>query len=77
MIVSDFKCAYHTLCAFELNDVLREVVRECPGADKASHMVAYGFIDPKEGLMLEVLGVGKQGPKYFYFRDMINQNYVN
>ena len=71
MIIKEvgFRPLYHFVCAFELNDVLREVVRECPDADKASHMVTYGYIDPKDGMMLEVLGVGKQAPKYFYFKD--------
>ena len=71
MIIKEvgFRPLYHFVCAFELNDVLREVVRECPEIDKASHMVTYGYIDPKEGMMLEVLGVGKQAPKYFYFKE--------
>ena len=45
------------------------VIRDCAGADKASHAVFYGYIDPEEGLMLELLCAGKQAPKYFYFRD--------
>lgn len=64
-----FRPVYHYVCAFELNDELRELIRECPDAAKASHAVMYGYIDPKDGLMLEVLCAGKQAPKYFYFRD--------
>ena len=59
-----FRPLYHYVCAFELNDVLRELIRECPEVEKASHMVTYGYIDPEEGLMLEILGAGKQAPKY-------------
>lgn len=64
-----FRPLYHYVCAFELNDTLRKVIKDCPDAEKASHMVAYGYIDPDEGLMLEVLGAGKQAPKYFYFKE--------
>ena len=64
-----FRPLYHYVCAFELNDTLREIAKDCPDVDKASHLVVYGYIDPAEGLMLEVLGVGKQAPKYFYFKD--------
>ena len=65
-----FRPVYHYVCAFELNDELRELIRECPDAEKASHAVFYGYIDPKDGLMLEVLCAGKQAPKYFYFKDI-------
>ena len=64
-----FRPLYHYVCAFELNDALREVVKDWPEVEKASHMVTYGYIDPDEGLMLEILGVGKQAPKYFYFKE--------
>lgn len=64
-----FRPLYHYVCAFELNDKLRNLVKDCPDAAKASHAVVYGYIDEKKGLMLELLGVGKQAPKYFYFKD--------
>ena len=64
-----FRPLYHYVSAFELNDKLREIVKDCPDAAKASHAVFYGYIDPREGLMLELLGVGKQAPKYFYFKE--------
>ena len=63
-----FRPLYHNICAFALNDSLRNLVKNCPEADKASHAVFYGYIDPKKGLLLELLGVGKQA-KYFYFRE--------
>ncbi len=64
-----FRPFYHHVCALELNDMLRERLKECPQIEKASHAVVYGYIDPDKGLMLEVLGAGKQAPKYFYFKD--------
>nr|MCR4839160.1 SseB family protein [Eubacterium sp.] len=64
-----FRPLYHDICAFDLNDQLKELIKDCPDAAKASHVVVYGYIDPEEGLMLEVLGAGKQAPKYFYFKD--------
>lgn len=72
-----FRPLYHYVCAFELNDALREIVKDCPDANKASHMITYGYIDPAEGLMLEVLGVGKQAPKYFYFREPYQGNRIS
>ena len=64
-----FRPVYHYVCAFELNEKLKELIKDCPEVDKASHMVAYGYIDHEKGLMLEVLGAGKQAPKYFYFKE--------
>ena len=71
MIIKEvgFRPLYHMVCAFELNDKLKEIMRDCPDIEKASHAVVYGYIDPKDGLMLEILGAGKQAPKYFYFKD--------
>ncbi len=71
MIFKDtgFRPIYHFVCAFELNDKLRNLIKDCPEANKASHAVVYGYIDSKKGLMLEILGAGKQAPKYFYFKE--------
>lgn len=71
MILKDagFRPLYHYVCAFELNDKLRDLIKDCPDANKASHAVVYGYIDSKKGLMLEILGAGKQAPKYFYFKE--------
>ncbi len=65
-----FRPVYHNVCAFELNDKLRDLVKACPDIDKSSHAVCYGYIDAKKGLMLEVLCGGKQATKYFYFKDL-------
>jgi hypothetical protein len=65
-----FRPVYHNVCAFTLNDKLRERIQACPDVDKASHAVCYGYIDAKKGLMLEVLCAGKQATKYFYFKDV-------
>ena len=64
-----FRPFYHHVCALELNDKLRELLKDCPEIDKSSHAVVYGYIDPENGLTLEVLGAGKQAPKYFYFKE--------
>ena len=63
-----FRPFYHQVCALELNDTLKEIIKDCPDADKSSHAVVYGYIDPEKGLMLEVLGGGKQATQYFYFK---------
>ena len=64
-----FRPFYHHVCALELNDKLLKRAKNCPEIEKSSHLVVYGYIDPEKGLMLEVLGAGKQAPKYFYFKD--------
>ncbi len=64
-----FRAFYHTICALELNDKLRNKLKNCPGIEKASHGIFYGYIDTEKGLMLEVLGTGKETPKSFYFRE--------
>ena len=64
-----FRPLYRQICALELNDDLRKRLKNCPDIDKASHAIVYGYIDPKNGFMLEVLGAGKQAPKHFHFRD--------
>ena len=64
-----FRPFYHHVCALELNDKLAKRLKNCPEIEKSSHAVVYGYIDPEKGLMLEVLGAGKQAPKYFYFKD--------
>ena len=66
---SGFRSVYRKICTFELNDQLRERIQACPDVDKATHVVCYGYIDPKKGLMLEVLCAGKQTSKYFHFKD--------
>lgn len=64
-----FRAVYHQVVAFELNEKLKGLIKDCPDSAKASHAVFYGYIDPQNGLMLEVLGAGKQAPKYFYFKE--------
>ena len=64
-----FRPFYHHVCALELNEKLKKKLKNCPDIGKSSHAVVYGYIDPDKGLMLEVLGAGKQAPKYFYFKD--------
>ena len=64
-----FRPVYHYVCAFEMNDKLRELAKNCPDVDKSSHVIFYGYIDPKQGLTLELLGTGKAAKKYFYFKD--------
>lgn len=64
-----FRPFYHQICALELNDKLAKRLKNCPDIEKASHAVVYGYIDPVKGLVLDVLGAGKQAPKYFYFKD--------
>lgn len=64
-----FRPFYHQVCALELNDKLAKRLKNCPDIEKSSHAVVYGYIDPDKGMMLEVLGAGKQAPKYFYFKD--------
>ncbi len=63
-----FRAIYHHVCAFKFNEQLRDLTKDCPEAVDSSHAVAYGYIDPKKGLMLEILGTGKMGRKYFYFK---------
>lgn len=64
-----FRPLYHQICALELNESLQEKVRNCPNAGKSTHAVVYGYIDPEDGLNLEILGTGRQNPKSFRFWD--------
>lgn len=63
-----FRAIYHQVCAFKFNEELRDLSKDCPEAGDSTHAVMYGYIDPKKGLMLELLGTGKMGRKYFYFK---------
>ncbi len=63
-----FRAIYHQICACKFNEQLRELTKDCPEAGDSTHAVVYGYIDPRKGLMLEILGTGKMGRKYFHFK---------
>ncbi len=56
-----FRDVYHKICAFELNDFLKKLAKNCADIKTAKFVVFYGFVDPKQGLMLELLGTAKSG----------------
>ena len=56
-----FRDVYHKICAFEFNDKLRELTKECPDAKDSTHAVFYGYVDRQKGLMFELLGTAKPG----------------
>ncbi len=65
-----FRSFYHHLCALELNEKLSKKLKNCPGIEEASHAVVYGFINPEKGLMLELMGCGRQEAEGFSFHDI-------
>lgn len=59
----DFRDFYKKVVAIELNDYIRDVIADFPGAKSANCVYAYGYIDHDSGFLFEVLASGKQSEK--------------
>lgn len=62
-----FRAVYHQFCAFMLSDRLREAIRDFPGAKSANCALTWGYIDPEQGLCVELLCCGRREGESFSF----------
>jgi hypothetical protein len=65
----EFRDYYKHFIAVPMNEDLRVVIEDFPGADHADYMLTYGYIDHFEGLMLEVVASAFKNEDTFYFSD--------
>lgn len=59
----DFRSFYKRIVAIEINEKIRETIKDFPGAKSANFVYAYGYIDHDAGFTFEVLASGKQSEK--------------
>ena len=50
-----FRPFYHHFTAVPVNEPLKQLLSHFPGSEDADHLLTYGYIDPEQGLMLEIL----------------------
>lgn len=74
-----FRSVYNQFVAFDLNERLRDVVRNYPNAHKANCVLCYGYIDEVKGLCLEILAAGKklEDGFVFYKTNSMSINFIN
>lgn len=69
-----FRAVYRQFCAFMMTDDMRVKMQNYPGLSTADSALCYGYMDPDQGLMLEILACAKQdGEEGFRFADT-NEN---
>lgn len=69
-----FRAFYRRFTVFRLVNDLKECVQDFPEAERATHVLTYGYIDRSAGLTLEVLAAGirtKQGFRFFDGNDTV------
>lgn len=57
---NNFREFYKHIVTIEINDQIREAIKDFKGAKTANCIYAYGYIDEESGFMFEVLASGKQ-----------------
>jgi len=63
-----FRAVYHQFCAFVMTDDMRDKMQNYPGLSTADSALCYGYMDPDQGLMLEILACAKyDGEEGFRF----------
>lgn len=63
-----FRPVYDAFCAFVLNEERKQALTGWPRLDEAEYMLTKGYIDPEDGLTLEVIALGrKNGGQYTFF----------
>ena len=55
-----FRALYHNFCVIKLNDKVRSIITDCPGAEEADSVLTYGYIDHEAGFTLEILACAKE-----------------
>lgn len=64
-----FRAIYRQFVIFPVTEAVRAKIARLPGANGAELMVAYGYIDHKAGLMLEVLAAGIKDSQGYSFAE--------
>lgn len=64
-----FRAFYKHFTAFPVKDSLQSAIRDFPAAAYADYILTYGYIDPENGLCLEVLACARKTEKGFLFAD--------
>ncbi len=64
-----FRAIYQQFCAFPLDDKIKSIIVDFPGAEKADCVLVYGYIDREAGLTLEILAAGIRNEDSFRFFD--------
>ena len=54
-----FRPFYHHFCVIPLSEEMRSVLKGFPGETMADGVLTYGYIDPEQGLCLEVIAAAK------------------
>lgn len=54
-----FRPFYKGFTAIMLNELLKEKIRQFPDADQADAVLTYGYMDPQNGMTLEILAAAK------------------
>lgn len=73
-----FRAVYHQFCAFMMTDGMRVKMKNYPGLSTADSALCYGYMDPDQGLMLEVLACAKRdGEEGFRFADGLDNDRIS
>ena len=62
-----FRAVYHNFCLVELNDNIKKIMTDLPGAEDANGVLTYGYYDREAGLTLELLAAAKINEKDFQY----------
>ena len=62
-----FRAIYHNFCLVELNDNIKKIMTDLPGAEDANGVLTYGYYDREAGLTLELLAAAKINEKDFQY----------
>lgn len=62
-----FRAFYHHFVAVPVKDNLKITLQDFPGADEATCILTYGYIDRECGLTLEILAAGKESKEGYMF----------
>lgn len=62
-----FRAIYHNFCLVELNDNIKKIMTDLPGAEDANGVLTYGYYDREAGLTLELLAAAKINEQDFQY----------
>lgn len=62
-----FRAIYHHFCLVELNDNIKKIMTDLPGAEDANGVLTYGYYDREAGLTLELLAAAKINEQDFQY----------
>lgn len=64
-----FRAVYKQFCAFELNDIFTDLMKDYPGINEANCVLTYGYMDQEAGITLDCIAAGQQKGHSFSFAD--------